>query len=323
MPEIVTATDLRALAREPNWLDADPERNHYIAVDLAEPVDDPTVLRWLARQPIPIIGVGGASDAVDVLVDTEQELARAVANIKRAPVAAGVLVQVLRAGETLETEEALALESFAYATLQAGSEFAAWLAAYREDHPAEMVAPRDDMVLLERDGSALSITLNSAETRNSLSAAMRDALSDAFKLVCMDTTIERVQVSGNGPCFSSGGELCEFGLLPDAASAHRIRMARMPARYLAPCADRCTVRVHRTCIGAGIELPAFANRVEATANASFQLPELGMGLIPGAGGCVSIPRRIGRQRAAYMALLGKRIPAARALEWGLVDAIVD
>jgi enoyl-CoA hydratase len=46
-----------------------------------------------------------------------------------------------------------------------------------------------------------------------------------------------------------------------------------------------------------------------------------MGLIPGAGGCISIPRRIGRQRAALLALSGRRISAATALQWGLVDAI--
>ena len=55
----------------------------------------------------------------------------------------------------------------------------------------------------------------------------------------------------------------------------------------------------------------------------LQLPEIRFGLIPGAGGCVSIPRRIGRQRTAYLALSARRINAATALDWGLVDAIVD
>jgi enoyl-CoA hydratase/carnithine racemase len=48
-----------------------------------------------------------------------------------------------------------------------------------------------------------------------------------------------------------------------------------------------------------------------------------MGLIPGAGGCVSIPRRIGRQRTAYMAILGERFSASDALAWGLIDSIED
>ena len=63
----------------------------------------------------------------------------------------------------------------------------------------------------------------------------------------------------------------------------------------------------RRCLGAGVELPAFAARVVAHANTSFALPELEMGLVPGAGGTVSLPRRIGRQRTAWLALTGQRL----------------
>jgi enoyl-CoA hydratase len=178
-------------------------------------------------------------------------------------------------------------------------------------------------VLLERGGPQLMITLNSPENRNALSVPMRDALTNAFKLVAMDDTIEAAEVRGNGPCFSAGGDLTEFGKLANPAAAHAIRLTRMPARYLAPCADRYTFRLHGACIGAGIELPAFAGRLAATSETVFQLPEVAMGLIPGAGGCVSIPRRIGRQRTAYMAILGERFSANDALAWGLIDAIED
>ena len=74
-------------------------------------------------------------------------------------------------------------------------------------------------------------------------------------------------------------------------------------------------------LGAGSELPAFARRVVAMEDAFFQLPEVAMGLVPGAGGTVSIPRRIGRQRTAYLALSGLRLDAATARRWGLVDEI--
>jgi enoyl-CoA hydratase/carnithine racemase len=83
------------------------------------------------------------------------------------------------------------------------------------------------------------------------------------------------------------------------------------------------VHIHGACIGAGVEISAFAGRVTAAPAAWFQLPELAMGLIPGAGGCVSVPRRIGRQRAALMMLSGQRIDAQTALRWGLIDAIED
>jgi enoyl-CoA hydratase/carnithine racemase len=68
-------------------------------------------------------------------------------------------------------------------------------------------------------------------------------------------------------------------------------------------------------------VPAFAGTVIADPGSWFRLPELGMGLIPGAGGTVSLPRRIGRWRTAWMGLTGARVTAAQALEWGLVDSV--
>jgi enoyl-CoA hydratase/carnithine racemase len=82
-----------------------------------------------------------------------------------------------------------------------------------------------------------------------------------------------------------------------------------------------TVRVHGDCIGAGLELPAFAGRVVAAPASRFRLPETAMGLVPGAGGTVSLPRRIGRARTAWLALSGEAINAGTALRWGLVDVV--
>jgi enoyl-CoA hydratase/carnithine racemase len=150
---------------------------------------------------------------------------------------------------------------------------------------------------------------------------MRDALCEALTLALLDTSIERVEMTGAGACFSIGGDLAEFGGIADPVTAHGIRMARLPARLLAACAARLEVKVHSACIGAGVEMAAFAARVIAAENAFFQLPELRMGLIPGAGGCASVTRRIGRQRMAYLAISGRRINARTALNWGLVDSI--
>jgi enoyl-CoA hydratase/carnithine racemase len=63
--------------------------------------------------------------------------------------------------------------------------------------------------------------------------------------------------------------------------------------------------------------------VVARSDATFLLPEVAMGLVPGAGGTASIPRRIGRHRSAHLALAGRPIDAVTALEWGLVDRIDD
>jgi enoyl-CoA hydratase len=325
--------ELQTLSLEPNWADLAPDDRQYRVVALDEPppladVAVAEICRWLEAQPIPVIGIGppGRSplqDGVDLRVDNDAELAQVIGSVERNPMAAAVLVQVLRAVGSLAPLAALAVESLGYSTLQAGAEFGRWLDQERQRRPARRVPVRDDLVLLERDGEHLGVVLNSTDTRNSLSVAMRDALTDAFRLVAMDATIVRVDVSGNGPCFSAGGDLGEFGALHDPLDAHRARMLRMPARYIVERATSYHFHLHGACIGAGIELPAFGGHLSATRDAFFRLPEVGMGLIPGAGGCVSISRRIGRQRTALMALLGEPVSAERALNWGLIDAIVD
>ena len=96
----------------------------------------------------------------------------------------------------------------------------------------------------------------------------------------------------------------------------------MPAQYLARRADCYTFHLHGACIGAGIEMSAFAGRLIAAKDTYFQLPEVGMGLVPGAGGCVSIPRRIGRQKMNLLAITGMKLSADQARTWGLIDEIV-
>ena len=82
------------------------------------------------------------------------------------------------------------------------------------------------------------------------------------------------------------------------------------------------VGLHGSCLGAGIELPAFAGRVVAADDTRLGLPELGLGLVPGAGGTVSLPGRIGRHRTLALVLLDGTISAPAALGWGLVDEVV-
>jgi enoyl-CoA hydratase/carnithine racemase len=70
-----------------------------------------------------------------------------------------------------------------------------------------------------------------------------------------------------------------------------------------------------------VELAAFAGRMTADPATTFGLPEVGMGLVPGSGGTVSVARRIGRARTAWLALTGSVVDAPTALAWGLVDEI--
>lgn len=327
---------VRDLMLAPNRADDDPDAPS-LSVDLATgrsvtEADIASIASWLASQTLPVVGTHGSDlsmteataqlcEAVDVRVNTDEEFQQADEAIRRNPTAAAVLVQVLRTVPLLPVTQALAVESLAYATLQGGAEFSRWLAArpaVRAHHSGG-----ESPVLLDRHNGHLVITLNAPENRNALSVPMRDALTEAFTLVAMDSSIAAVDVVANGPCFSAGGDLSEFGSIDDIAMAHRIRSLRMPAQYLAPHAARYTFHLHGACIGAGIELPAFAGRLVARPDTRFRLPEVAMGLIPGAGGCVSISRRIGRQRTAWMAITGKDISVNEALEWGLVDSILN
>jgi len=301
-----------------------------IEVRAADPVPSPELVagavRRLAMLPCPSIVLAADQvlpavrpfvDACDVAVADREDLDALVAAAIATPIAAATLVQVLRGSETRAIGEGLVVESLAYATLQAGPEHARWLAARARAVPS---APETGpTVAVERTMAAWRITLQRPQRHNAFSARMRDELCEALTLASADPVA--IELQGAGPSFCSGGDLDEFGTLADPATAHMVRTTRSPARLLAEAASRLRASVQGACIGAGIELAAFASHVTATPDAFFQLPEVGMGLIPGAGGTVSLPLRIGRQRTAYLALGGRRLDAATARSWGLVDAL--
>ena len=301
-----------------------------VADSAVSPAEHALLADWLQRQPCPVIAVGSAEQladdpwraSYDTVVDDLAAAASLQSHIEQAPLAATVLVQTLRVTANLPVAAALTVESLAYATLQGGSEFRRGLATHP---PSEkrMDSP-EPAVLIERPDAApecLDIILNRPERRNALSVEMRDALVEALQLLLADNTIRLARLQGRGKCFSTGGDLDEFGTAPDPATAHAVRSLCLPATLLAQCAGRVECHVQGACIGAGVELPAFARRVIAAPGTFFQLPEIRFGLIPGAGGCVSLPRRIGRQRTAWLALSARRINAATAHSWGLVDEV--
>jgi hypothetical protein len=291
----------------------------FLALDLAGARAD--LANWIRQLPCPVIGVGAGplAGACDVVLDDAGQLPRLAANIAAAPLAAMVLVQLLRLGEELSEPAALVAESLAYATVQAGPEFRRWQAR-RPDRASPTVG--DGLVLrATREGGRLTLAMNRPQSFNAIGVEMRDALAEAFDLALLDPDILEIELSGRGRCFSVGGDIDEFGLASDPATAHWVRSLRLPATRLPPLRHKLTARPHGAVIGAGVEIAAFAGRIVARPDAWFQLPELKYGLIPGAGGTVSLPRRIGRQRTAYMALSMRRVAAQEALGWGLVDSI--
>ena len=270
-----------------------------------------------------------AFDAFDVLLTATPEpprpwvacesLTAVESAVRASPAAATALVQVLRATESLPVVTAITVESMAYSMLQHGEVFQRWLRA-RTSRPAR--ATTGDPVRIERHDTRLDVVLQRPAVHNALNAAMRDALCEAFDLVTLDPSITEVHLHGDGPSFCSGGDLDEFGLATDAGAAHLIRVARSVGQRVHENADRVTAHLHGASIGAGIEISAFAGRVVADPETMISLPEVRMGLIPGAGGTVSLPRRIGRHRTAFLALTGAPLDAETARAWGLVDDAV-
>lgn len=237
-------------------------------------------------------GPDAPPDAPPVAVavpDVDAALAVLASAVERAPRAALVVGALLRATPLLPVSEGLAAEAAAYSTLLAGPEHAAWLSARGPSR-----TPRDDdgdRVHLVRDGDVLHVRLTRPGRRNAFDAGMRHALAEALAVGLADPALE-VRVTGEGPLFSSGGDLDEFGRRADPATAFVVRVAEHPGRALHLLGRRAHVHVHGACAGAGVELPAFAGRLTASPDATFRLPELAMGLLPGAGGTVSLPRRL-------------------------------
>ena len=259
--------------------------------------------------PRPWVGVSS--------IQLEPTLAALQLSINRQPVASSITAQILRATEQMSFEHALVLESLGYSVLLASKGFRAWRSVTPVRKRIDDDAPR---VLSSRQDNTLRIRLSRANVRNAFDARMRDELVAALEVAKFDTETS-VELTAEGNTFCAGGDLNEFGSAEDAGTAHLIRILRSPCWLIHQLGSRIIIRLQGACVGAGIEIAAAAASVTACSGAHFRLPELSMGLLPGAGGTASIAGRIGRERTCYMAISGADIDLRTALAWGLVDAV--
>ncbi|HEY3942676.1 MAG TPA: enoyl-CoA hydratase/isomerase family protein [Acidimicrobiales bacterium] len=338
----LTPLELRHQLGRPEWLEAavTGDESPLVVVDMSAP--DANQLPGGAPAPLPggavpwRIVVGVADEArpdvpigiFDALLCSGparpgwtqvEDVAAALDSFARtcatAPRAACTLTQLLRLNEQLPTAEATLSESLAYSMLLSGPEFAAWLAARRP----MTYRPVPEPVEVGSDGDVVTLTFNRPEVRNAYDSATRDRLVDVLRALAALPSCPPVRLAGRGPTFCSGGDLSQFGTTADPVTAHAVRSSRLPGLLLR--AVGATAWVHGSCVGAGIELPAFCPLVVAAPGTTFRLPEVPMGLVPGAGGTASIVRRVGRHRTAFMALAATPVDTTTALEWGLVDAV--
>jgi enoyl-CoA hydratase/carnithine racemase len=154
---------------------------------------------------------------------------------------------------------------------------------------------------------------------NGLAHRLRREIVDALDLALRDEAVRSIVLIGDGKLFSGGADIREFNT-PAAIEAPTLREV---IQRIESSAKPVIAALHGGAYGGGLELAMGCNYRVASESTRVALPEVKLGLLPGAGGTQRLPRLIGAQAALAMIVSGDPIDARRALELGLVDAIVD
>ncbi len=208
-----------------------------------------------------------------------------------------------------------------------------WL--YVIDDPASTVArepasraakgPAEfEQLLYEQDGPVARITLHRPDRHNALSMRLSEELTTALELVRDATTVKVLVIQGAGGTFCAGDDITEMGQWGDANEiVRRVRGYQRMADMLADL-DKVTVAaVDGFAVGGGLEITMACDFVVAAARARWGMPEVDVGITPGWGGTTRMTRLIGRRMTKEVNLLGALYPAARAVELGLWNRVVD
>lgn len=173
------------------------------------------------------------------------------------------------------------------------------------------------------EGGVLTLMLDNGAA-NAVSLAMARQLADILAGVQDNDDIGAVVVTGAGEkAFCAGSDIGDLKRLHDSgAGPGELLEEENRAFDLLAALDIPTVAaVNGLCVGGGVELAVCCDMVLAADDVSFALPEIRLGVFPGIGGTVRLPRRIGQARALEMMLTGRDVPAAEALQWGLANRL--
>jgi len=173
-----------------------------------------------------------------------------------------------------------------------------------------------DLVHSETRGSVAVITLDSPPV-NALGSAVREALVARIAAAVEDPAVEALVLTGSGRCFSGGADIREFGSPP------RDPHLRKVIETAEDCPKPVVAAIHGVAVGGGLELALGCHYRVGAHSARLGLPEIKLGLLPGAGGTQRLPRVIGAEPALDLILSGDPIPAAEACALGLLDAVVE
>jgi enoyl-CoA hydratase/carnithine racemase len=181
----------------------------------------------------------------------------------------------------------------------------------------------DDVVVFEKRGGVAWLTLNRPAAYNAIDLDARDRLWTLLEVIALDAEIGVVIIRGAGDrAFSSGADLSDFGTSPSYTEARRARRERDIWERFAFFEKPLIAAVHGFALGAGCELSLYCDFRIASEEARFGLPEVSLGYLPSAGGTQTSPRLLGLGRGLDLVCSGQPVDARRALEWGLVHAVV-
>jgi enoyl-CoA hydratase/carnithine racemase len=183
------------------------------------------------------------------------------------------------------------------------------------------------VLLREKRGHVVILTLNRPEARNSLSEALLNALTEAMADVAADPMIQVVLLTGASPTFCSGLDLKELTAHradPDGGRAYYERVVKLCGDVMlavALCPKPVIAVVHGTAAATGCQLVASCDLAVASETSHFATPGVNMGVFCSTP-MVALTRNIGRKRAMEMLLLGGMLPAMHAMEFGLINRVV-
>jgi len=167
---------------------------------------------------------------------------------------------------------------------------------------------------LSKDGDIAIVTLNSPPV-NALSAPVRDGIAEGVKAAIADASVKAIVLICEGKTFIAGADISEFGKPPKGASLFEVEniIEGSPKPVIAA--------IHGTALGGGLEVALCAHYRVAVPSAKCGLPEVALGLLPGAGGTQRLPRIVGPEAALDMVTSGKHVGAKQCLDVGLVDEL--
>jgi len=169
---------------------------------------------------------------------------------------------------------------------------------------------------LTREGDIAVITINSPPV-NALSADVRNGIRDGVQQATADTAVKAIIVICAGRTFIAGADISEFGKPAKGATLPELQAA------LEGGSKPVIAAIHGTALGGGFEMSLMCHYRVAVPSAKFGFPEIKLGLIPGAGGTQRLPRLSGVEAALEAILSGTPFSAKQALEWGVVDTLVE